>query len=104
MPASNRRKYRSLTDVDWIQENFAYKYHDFKLTEKLRAVNTRHHSANAVVPNGDVAFAMDNPEMAAPVDQIYIYQLIATIHQLTNTNKILREKTKTTCQNKPFFV
>ena len=68
---------------------FADEHHDLKLTQKLNALNIGYHSANVVVLIGYIASAMYNLTMAATVDQNHVDQIMETILQLTETNKIL---------------
>ena len=55
-------------------------YHGLNITQKLSAENTGYHSANDMVPNGDIASALDNLEMTAIEDQSHMDQLMAIIY------------------------
>ena len=57
----------------------ANEYHDLKLNQNLSARNTGYHSSNYVVPNGDIASALDNLSMVATADQRHIHQLMEKI-------------------------
>ena len=66
------------TNVDWIQFFFTDEYHKLKITQKPSAGNTGYHSANALVPNGDIAYEMDNLTTDATTDYIHVYNIIET--------------------------
>ena len=78
--------------MDWIQDFFAKKYRNLKLTLKLSAGTTEYHSINGVVPNRYNAFTLENLAMAATLEQIHVDQLMTTTRQMTKTDKILREQ------------
>ena len=80
--------------MDWVQDFFADKYHDLNLTQNLSEGQTGYHSVSAVVPTRDITSKFDNPTMAVTAEQIHIYQPMAKIIQLTDTNKILGGQTK----------
>ena len=70
---------------------FVYKYNDLKLTYNMSAVQIGYQIPNDVVPNGDITSDLDNLSMATTADQSHADQLMATIFQLKDTNKILGE-------------
>ena len=73
---------------------FVEEYHDLKLTQNLSARKTGYHSAKNVVPNGDIYSALENMEITAAADQRHLDQMMEAIHQLMETNKILKKQLK----------
>ena len=78
-------------------------YHDLKLIQKLGLGNTGYHSANYVVPNGDITSILDNLAMDVTAEQSHVEQLMAIIHQLMDTSKILGEQLKQIAKTKAFL-
>ena len=85
-----------MNEQTWIgfKSFFVDKYQSLKITQKLRAGQTGYYSMYTVVPAGGIASALDRLEMAATTDQIHVGQMMATIHQLTETNKIRGDQIK----------
>ena len=81
-------------NVYWVQEVFAKKYHNLKLTQKLRAGHTVYHSMHYVVLNGDIASALNNLTFATIADQSNVDQLMAATRQMTETENILGDQIK----------
>ena len=52
----------------------------------------RYHSANNVVPTGNIASMLDNLALDSTTDQSHINQLTAKICQLTETNNIMEDQ------------
>ena len=75
--------------MDCIQEIFADKYHDLKLTQKLSAGQTGYHSTKAVVLTRNISYAINNLALAATADHIHVDQLMAKRLQLTEMNNII---------------
>ena len=73
---------------------FSDEYHNFKLTQKPISVNTGYQSANTVVLNRDIAYALDKLSMDATADHNHVDRLMPNIYQMTETNKILGEQVK----------
>ena len=68
--------------MDWVQDFFKNKYRNLKLTQNVSAEHTWYQSANAVVLTKDIASTLDHLSKESTADQIYIYQVMATIYQL----------------------
>ena len=75
--------------MDWVQYFFADKYHDLKLTHNLSVRQTGYHSANTVVPTGDIAFSLDNLVTDSTTHQSHVNQMMSTIYPLIKASKIL---------------
>ena len=56
-----------------------------------------------MVPNGDIAYALDNLSMAATAEQSHMDQLLATILHLVYNNKILGEQLKQLSKTNAFL-
>ena len=85
-----------LNKQTWIGfKNFFVKENNYlKLNQKLSSWQKGYHSADAVVPAGEIDSALDNLSMAATADQGHVYQLMVSILHLTDTNKILWDQIK----------
>ena len=75
--------------MDYIQYVFVEKNHNLKLTQKLSAGQKGYHSANGVVPTGDISYALNNLELTVTPEQSHVKQITAKKFQLTETNNIL---------------
>ena len=62
----------------WIgfKKFFADKYHNFKLTQSLRAGQTGYNSTNNVVQTGDIPSLLDNLAITATLDQRHMDKLM----------------------------
>ena len=94
MPASNGGKSREQKTWIGFKHFFVDEYHDLNITHNMSAGQMGYHSVNDVVPTGDITSALDNLEMYATAEQSHVDHDMATIFQLTETNKILGDQIK----------
>ena len=73
---------------------FADKYHNLKITQKLRTGHMGCHSANNVVLTREISPVLDNLTMVVTAYQSHVDRMIKKIRQLAETNLILRDHIK----------
>ena len=71
---------------------FVDEYHNIKITQKLSTGQMGRCSTNYMFLMGDIPSTLDKLNMAATANQRHAEQMMGTIHQMTDTNKILGEQ------------